>query len=540
MDGDRGSDGPRAPARFDRLRNYCRNGRAPLRREGERLIFLTTRDADQAPDVRVSPGAFAETLRQRFSAELTDEATKGLASRAPQDSARRVLTESQKRAMALTAFLVVGAAAAAPKLAAITAYIAIAVLFAIMIGVRIALAAIAAAPQRRHPRRRLVDGDLPMVTILVPLFREAQALPGLAAALDRLDYPSEKLDIKLLLEACDRTTIAEAQRLNQGGKYDIVIAPPSTPQTKPKALNYALPTARGDLLVIYDAEDEPEPDQLRIAAETFAAAPDDLACVQAKLNFYNSGENWLTRLFTLEYCLWFDHFLPALDRIGAPVPLGGTSNIFRTDALIDAGGWDPHNVTEDADLGLRLFRRGWRTAIIESTTYEEANCALANWIRQRSRWMKGFMQTWLVHRRRVTAAGGWKSVLTVDLFIGGTVTAALATPLLWIASIAERAAGAPAPVLLSEPAVEIATTALAAGNIALITLAAMAPLSRRLPHLSPWALLIPVYWLLMAWAAILAVWQLATRPHYWEKTEHGLSAGAETRRRDALKSLGFD
>jgi cellulose synthase/poly-beta-1,6-N-acetylglucosamine synthase-like glycosyltransferase len=279
---------------------------------------------------------------------------------------------------------------------------------------------------------------------------------------------------------------------------------------------------------------------LRLAAETFAAAPDDLACVQARLNFYNGEENWLTRLFTLEYSLWFDHFLPALDRIGAPAPLGGTSNIFRIEALIDAGAWDAHNVTEDADLGLRLARRGWRTAMIASTTYEEANCALPNWIRQRSRWMKGFMQTWLVHRRGAASLADWKSVLSVDLFIGGTVIAALAAPLLWIASLVEFFGGASASAFLPAPAGDVAMTALAVGNIALIGLGVLAPLSRGRAQLSPWAIFMPVYWLMMASAAYVALWQLATRPHYWEKTEHGLSAGAETRRRNALKSLGFD
>ncbi len=379
------------------------------------------------------------------------------------------------------------------------------------------------------------------MTILVPLFREADALPGLAASLSPLDYPQEKLDVKLLLEERDHSTIAEARRLDRDNRFDLVIAPASAPQTKPKACNYALPTARGDLLVIYDAEDEPEPSQLRMAAETFAAAGLDLVCVQARLNFYNAEENWLTRLFTLEYCLWFDHLLPALDRLGAPAPLGGTSNIFRTDALIEAGGRDPYNVTEDADLGLRLARRGWKTAVIDATTYEEANCRMPNWLRQRSRWMKGFTQTWLVHRRNTQhPKGGWRTVLTVDLFIGGTVIAALVNPLLWIASIAQWMTGAWAAALLPAPAGDVAVAALAFGNFALIPLAAFAPRRRGLSRLSPSALLTPVYWLMMSGAAYVALWQLATRPHYWEKTERGLNSGAGARRREALKSLGSD
>ncbi len=527
--------------RFAHLRRYCRLGRAPWRHESDRLFFLSARPEDAAPDILVSPAVFAGALRRRFADELTEEAVNGLAERDPAHSARRVMTDAQTSTVGIIALVVAALGIAAPKAMVAILLSIIAMLFTVMIAVRLALTAIALTKRPAHPRAALTDDDLPTVTVLVPVFREAEALPGLIAALARLDYPPEKLDIKLLLEERDHATIAEARRLNRDGRCDLVIVPPSSPQTKPKACNYALATARGDLLVIYDAEDEPESAQLRIAAETFAAAGPELACVQARLNFYNADENWLTRLFTLEYCLWFDHLLPALDRLGAPVPLGGTSNIFRTDALIGAGGWDPYNVTEDADLGLRLARHGWKTAVIDATTFEEANCRLPNWLRQRSRWMKGFMQTWLVHRRGAPgAAEGWRWLVTLDLFIGGTVIAALVNPLLWAASLIEWATGASAAGLLPAPAGAIAATVLAVGNLALIMLAAWAPLPRGLSRLSPAALLMPAYWLMMSCAAYVALWQLATRPHYWEKTEHGLSADADARRRDALRSLGFD
>ncbi len=247
----------------------------------------------------------------------------------------------------------------------------------------------------------------------------------------------------------------------------------------------------------------------------------------------------LTRLFTLEYCLWFDHFLPALDRVGAPVPLGGTSNIFRTDVLADVGGWDPYNVTEDADLGLRLARRGYKTAVINSTTYEEANGAFANWMRQRTRWMKGFMQTWLVHRRDMRFSG-WRGVLSVDLFIGGTALAALICPLFWLLLIVQSAFGvtpfrAP-PETLGAPL----SGAIAAGNLAFLLLAAAAPFKRGLWRLSPAALLVPVYWMMMSVAAWRALFQLITNPSFWEKTEHGLSPEAKARRAAALHSMGLD
>lgn len=534
-------DGDPALLRFERFRTYVRRGLAPWRRENGAIRFLTTRENGAAADFVKSPPAFAAALRRRFDHELTAEAVSGLAERAPKESARCVVTASQTAVAVLAALCLIAFLTVAPKAAVAALFLGAAALFAAMIATRLILAAVATAATAPHPRTPLAGADLPDVTILVPLFREADALPGLAAALARLDYPPEKLDIKLLLEERDLATIAEARRLNRDERYDLVIVPACAPQTKPKACNFALLAARGDLLVIYDAEDEPEPSQLRMAAETFAAAGPELACVQARLNFWNPDENWLTRLFTLEYCLWFDHLLPALDRLGAPVPLGGTSNIFRTEALIDAGGWDPFNVTEDADLGLRLARRGWKTAVIDATTYEEANCRLPNWLRQRSRWMKGFMQTWLVHRRGgPSAAHGWKSALAIDLFIGGTVAAAIANPFLWAASLAELLIGRGPDALLPDPLGAGATAALAFGNLALILLAAFAPVRRGLTRLSPAALLMPAYWLMMSAAAYAALWQLVTRPHFWEKTEHGLSAGAGVRRRDALRSLGFD
>jgi cellulose synthase/poly-beta-1,6-N-acetylglucosamine synthase-like glycosyltransferase len=388
-------------------------------------------------------------------------------------------------------------------------------------------------------RVRLPDAALPSVTILAPLFRESHALPGLVQAIDRLDYPKSSIEVKLLLEAGDEETLREAMRLSLDRRFDVLIVPSSHPQTKPKACNYGLACARGELIVIYDAEDEPEQNQLRMAAEHFAGADDRLACVQAKLNFYNPDENWLTRLFTLEYCLWFDHLLPALDRLGAPVPLGGTSNVFRTDILADIGGWDPYNVTEDADLGLRLAERGFRTAVIESTTFEEANCRSGNWMRQRSRWIKGFMQTWIVHRSRRWSRD-WRAILSVDFFVGGAAIAALLDLPLAAALVAEWTTGVSLTAALPPALRSMNLAALVIGNLAFLALAAYAPLRRGLGRISPAALLTPIYWLMMSVAAWRALLQLLTRPSFWEKTDHGLSFEAKSRRAAALQDLGLE
>ena len=213
--------------------------------------------------------------------------------------------------------------------------------------------------------RALREEALPVFTVLVPMFREGKMVPGLARALRALDYPLGKLDIKIVLEAGDRETIEAARSLGLEGVFEIILVPPSNPQTKPKACNFALRFARGEYLVIYDAEDRPEPDQLRKVVATFRRSPRNTACLQCRLNYYNAAENWLTRMFTLDYALWFDHVLPGLERLNMPIPLGGTSNHFRTAVLRELHAWDPFNVTEDADLGIRIGQKGYRVGVVE-------------------------------------------------------------------------------------------------------------------------------------------------------------------------------
>ncbi|MEL6359549.1 MAG: glycosyltransferase family 2 protein [Pseudomonadota bacterium] len=381
----------------------------------------------------------------------------------------------------------------------------------------------------------------PCVTILLPLFDEADSLPALIRAISEINYPLDRLDVKLITEEEDLKTQRAITAIKLNPSFDHIIVPKSHPQTKPKACNFALHYAVGDLVVIYDAEDLPDRDQLLIAAQTFDRADHTLACVQARLNYYNATESWLTRLFTLEYSMWFDWLLPSLQALDAPIPLGGTSNVFRRKDLIEVGGWDPYNVTEDADLGLRLARAGKRTALIGSTTYEEANCQLKNWLRQRSRWMKGYLQTWLVHLRHGETNArelGWRGDLTAHLFVAGTVFSALVSPLLWLICIATIFIDARLiDVLFPGPLKAINFAALFLGNTLMITLLAVAPIKRRQFHLIPWALTAPAYWLLASLAAYKGLWQLMTRPHYWEKTDHGLSRDAVALQRDALKTM---
>ncbi len=242
------------------------------------------------------------------------------------------------------------------------------------------------------PPFHIRDDELPVYTIIAALYREASSVDGLLAAFEQLNYPPEKLDVKLVIEADDRETHAAIAARKCRIPIDVIEAPAVGPRTKPKALNVALPFARGAFIVIYDAEDRPEPDQLRHALQAFRDAGDDLACVQAALSIDNTCDSWLARLFTAEYAGQFDAFLPGIAALHLPLPLGGSSNHFRTATLRKMCGWDAYNVTEDADLGMRLARFGYRTGVIECTTYEEAPARFGPWLRQRTRWFKGWMR----------------------------------------------------------------------------------------------------------------------------------------------------
>ncbi len=383
---------------------------------------------------------------------------------------------------------------------------------------------------RRQPAPpQIADADLPRYTILVPLFREAAVLPQLVANLRALDYPPTKLDIKLILESIDTETIAAARAMALPGNFDIITVPDGQPRTKPKACNFALEFATGDFAVIYDAEDRPEPDQLRKAVEMFAQVPRDVVCLQAKLNFDNAAENWLAKQFTIEYTSLFWGILPALDMLRAPIPLGGTSNHFRTDVLRELGAWDAFNVTEDADLGIRIYRAGYRCKVLDSITWEEAACQPGNWLRQRTRWLKGWMQTYAVHMRKPHA-------LRAELGLGGywafqglfaaVVIATLAHPLFYILLAYDMAHGGfmrQAESLLGLHFWAIATFNLIAGYGAAIVLGVVSLRARGVADLLPQILLIPVYWLCISVAAWRALHQLVTNPFYWEKTEHGIS-----------------
>jgi cellulose synthase/poly-beta-1,6-N-acetylglucosamine synthase-like glycosyltransferase len=459
------------------------------------------------------------TLRRRFGAALLDEAVSGLSRRQPELSARQVLTNAQGAWLIWSALGLSLLFAAAPLMVLRITIAALALAFVAggaFRGVLALLGGKTLAPPEQIPAM------LPTYTILVPLYREANILPDLAVALAAIVYPRDRLDIVLVVEEDDEETLRAAQAT----QFEIVAVPPAEPRTKPKAANYALQFARGDYLVVYDAEDRPEPDQLLKAVATFRSLPRNVACLQARLNFYNAGHCWLTKMFALDYALWFDVLLPGLDRIGMPMPLGGTSNHFRTAVLRDIGGWDAFNVTEDADIGIRLAQLGYRVAMLDSTTFEEAPVALGAWLRQRSRWLKGYMQTWLVHMRdpmglmRRTGACGF---FAFQLFIGGGIVFALANPLLWVAMAACTLFQV--PLWDDTPAALIPASGLVLNNLLLTWLAVIGPRRRGWDELSPYGLTVIVYWAMVSIAGYRGLWQLLTRPFFWEKTVHGVGRG---------------
>ncbi|MFG1461533.1 glycosyltransferase [Xanthobacter sp. DSM 24535] len=377
---------------------------------------------------------------------------------------------------------------------------------------------------------RLGDRHLPLYTVMVPLYREAAILPRLIAALNALDYPREKLDIKLVVEEDDEETRAALQRLDLPARFEIIAVPAIGPRTKPKALNAALPFARGQFLVVYDAEDIPEPGQLRAALAAFQSGGPRLGCVQARLAIDNGGDSWISRHFALEYAAQFDVVLPAAAALGLPVPLGGTSNHFRRSVLEAVGNWDPYNVTEDADLGLRLARKGWRTEVIASTTHEEAPVHVRAWLRQRTRWMKGWAQTLLVHGRnprRLVRELGPGPALGAALLVAFPFVAALLHPLclaLLCSDIARGAMGGTTGSVLELGISSLTYTNLFVGYGGAVLLQLYGAGRRGLLP-STWVLLLlPFYWLLLSLATMLALVELIRAPHQWNKTEHGIAS----------------
>jgi cellulose synthase/poly-beta-1,6-N-acetylglucosamine synthase-like glycosyltransferase len=377
---------------------------------------------------------------------------------------------------------------------------------------------------------------LPVYSVLVALYKEAEVAGQLVGALKQLNWPAAKLDIKLICEADDRATIAALQAQDLGPQFEIVEVPVAHPRTKPKALNYALTAARGEYLVIYDAEDRPHPDQLRAAYATFVASPGDVACLQAPLIISNGAASWISAAFALEYAALFRLLLPMLAKRRLPMPLGGTSNHLRVADLKACGGWDPYNVTEDADLGLRLYRLGYRCGVIDCPTYEDAPTALDIWFNQRTRWFKGWLQTWLVMMRspgKLLAEMGIAPFLIFQLLVGGMLVGSLAHPwmiMLLLTTATYMMLGFPPPGT-GEATLFLIDTANMLGSYGIFLLLGRRAMLRDEKRQIGWRwMAVPLYWLMIACAAWRAVFQLHFKPFFWDKTPHVPVLHAQTLR----------
>lgn len=474
-----------------------------------------------------------------------------LYNRTPDQSAYRVLYPNQK-------YFILAVAAALTVAAVINSVVTFMALFAVIsvgyfivnpIKIYISLRGLKGG---REPTRITKgemlwtpDEDFPIYTVLIPVFREAGVLAQNMRNMYHLNYPKNKLDIKILMEERDEETIGEAKALGLFGAptkmvegipeaeyldflklFDPIVIPGAKITTKPRACNYGLLRAKGELVVIYDAEDNPDPDQLRKAAIVFLRSSDDVVCLQSKLNFYNADENTLTKWFSIEYANWYEFYLQGLDWIEAPIPLGGTSNHFRKKGLDQLGRWDPYNVTEDADIGIRLARQKLKTEMINTYTYEEAPITAKAWIVQRSRWYKGHLQTYLVHMRnprKLFKDLGLKKFLKFQLTFGTSVFIPLVNPVLWTLLALTIVLPTSFGWLIPDYLAPICLFNLVAGNLSYLSIYVIACVKLKKYRYLPYALTMPVYWAFLSFASWRGFVQLIHRPFYWDKTSHGVS-----------------
>ncbi len=473
-----------------------------------------------------TPRRFGAWLRASAGAQIADDAALRLHRIEPRLSARAGPSRRTQFASAALLAAFGGLAALWPHAATLLLWTLLTIAFSMATATRIFTAAATFGPEPDSPP--LADRSLPLYTIVIALYREAGVAAALIAALEAIDYPRAKLDIKFVVEADDSATFAALAASLPGIEYEIIVAPHGAPRTKPRALNVALPFARGELLCVFDAEDRPEPDQLRRAAARFARADSRLGCLQARLCADNADENVIAGLFALDYAALFEVANPGIAALGLPMMLGGTSNHFRVQTLRDLCGWDAWNVTEDADLGIRLARCGLRVETLDSRTCEEAPVTLAALVNQRVRWMKGWMQTAFVHLRDPVALwinlGPLAFFVTLSLFVSGVLS-----PLLWpwftLALARDLATGALfAPATLLDHVVDTCALWLAvAGPVAIVWPVALGMKRQGLTPRWPLLFLLPFWHVMLSVAAWRAVYDLWRNPFGWAKTTHGVA-----------------
>lgn len=524
-------------------------GALPVRRLGGGTLVATARPDAFASLRRLLPDGFGEpvmalTSETALHAAIIETRSRRLTLRAEtrvaeRESCRFWYGNAPRNMLSAALALPVLAALAAPgaTLALLTAWAMLTILATSALK---AAAAVVSGRNRRMrmraaPRGPSVIARLPVVSVMVPLFREEDIVPRLVTRLERLTYPKELLDICLVCEEEDETTRAMLGDARLPHWMRVIPVPAGSLKTKPRALNFALDFCRGSIIGVYDAEDAPEPDQIHRIVRLFHDRGPEVACLQGVLDFYNSTTNWFSRCFTIEYAGWFRLILPGLEKMGLVVPLGGTTLFFRRAVLEELGAWDAHNVTEDADLGVRLARHGYRTELVDTVTYEEANCRFWPWVRQRSRWLKGYAMTWSVHMRDprllLRQLGPWKFAGFQMLFLG-TLSQFLLVPVMW--SFWLILLGLPHPLSDVMPSAALSGMAVVflfceALNIA-IGMAGLSHAGKR--ALWGWVPSLHLYYPLAALAIYKAVIEMVLKPFYWDKTSHGLCDDSDTSARE--------
>ncbi len=511
-----------------------RLGLVPWRRAGDVTVVATSRPAE-FPRLRnwltARLGPVCPALASPRAVEGAVHALAGAAlalaaeSRVAEAESCRAWPRLHRspRSMAVLALLAT-LALAQPTAFALGLLAFFAVTLVLLVGLKLA-ALLAALALRPAPVIPPGGGINPIITIIMALYRESDIAPRLVARLARLDYPTELLDVLLVVEEDDRMTRDALAASELPEWMRVITVPRGSVKTKPRALNHALVYARGAIVGVYDAEDAPDPDQLTRVVAQFQRSGPEVACLQGMLDYYNPRTNWLSRCFTIEYAGWFRLILPGIARLRLVVPLGGTTLFFRRNVLEELGAWDAHNVTEDADLGLRLARHGYRTEIVETVTGEEANCRALPWIKQRSRWQKGYMMTWAVHMRAplllLRQLGPWR-FLGVQVLILGSIVQSLLSPLAWTFWLVPL--GFAHPLFAALPAAAVwAMTATFILSDAVNLAIGLIGLHRSGHGISLlWVVTTKLYYPLASLSAYKALIELATRPFYWDKTTHGL------------------
>ena len=524
---------PRLIQRIDHV-TALREGLLPLRQIGDITVIATAYPDEFAAHKGWLQDSFGQVIMTVAPPQEIEDALLALQgprlaraaeTRVAAQESCRSFTAHKLRRLSLLVAVFLGLVAAVSPLAVVQMLFVLACLAMIATNLLKLAALMADRPPLPESRNPAIIAQDPIVSIMVALYHEENIATRLTQRLDRLQYPRALLDILLVVEAEDHLTRAALAKSSLPAWMRVIVVPAGSVKTKPRALNYALDHCRGSIIGVYDAEDAPESDQIRKVVDRFYQRGAEVACLQGRLDYYNPRSNWLSRCFTIEYAAWFRLFLPGIERMGLAIPLGGTTLFFRRKALEALGGWDAQNVTEDADLGLRLFRHGYRTELIDTTTFEEANCHASAWIKQRSRWIKGYMMTYITHMRDPVLL--WRQ-LGMRRFIGfqvqflANILQSLLAPLIW--SFWGFAFGLQNPIAAEvPPMILFAATGLMISSGLIFVYFDIKAMRKTQHRLNPfWALTLIAYQPLATLAAYRALWELFTKPFYWQKTLHGI------------------